>query len=94
MKVDEQMIRKVATLARLNLTDAEVKEFIPQVKEILEAFNKLDEVDVKDTEISFQPVELTDSMREDKVEPSLSNEEALSNSPNKKDGYFKGPRAV
>lgn len=94
MKVDEQLIRKVASLARLNLSDAEVKEFLPQMKEILESFSMLDEVDVSKTEISFQPVELKNAVRQDKVEPSLPEDVALSNSEHKKDGYFKGPRAV
>jgi Asp-tRNA(Asn)/Glu-tRNA(Gln) amidotransferase C subunit len=33
-------------------------------------------------------------LREDKVEKSLSQEVALANTKLKKDGYFKGPRAV
>ena len=45
-------------------------------------------------EPSFQPVELKNMTREDKVEDSLKQEEALANTKNKKDGYFKGPRAV
>lgn len=94
MKVDESLIRKVAENARLELSEAEIKEFIPQLKEILDAFSKLDEVDTKDTKPSFQPVEIKNAVREDKVGKCLSQEEALKNAVHKKDGYFKGPRAV
>ena len=94
MKVDKELIEKVASLARLKLTDADIKKFQPQLKEILDVFSKLDEVDVKGVEPSFQPVELKNVIREDKIEPCLTQEMALKNSENKKDGYFKGPKAV
>ncbi len=94
MKVDESLIKKVAALARLNLKDPEIARFKAQLKEILDAFSKLDEVDTKDTKPSFQPVELRNMLRRDKIEPCLTQETALKNSENKKDGYFKGPKAV
>jgi len=94
MKIDKELIEHVASVARLNLTKKEIDEFIPELKEVLEAFSKLKEVKTDNVEPSFQPVELKNMMREDKVEDSLSQEEALSNTKNKKDGYFKGPRAV
>lgn len=94
MKVDAELIKRVAANARLNLTDKEVKEFIPQFKEIIDYFSMLDEVNVKGIKPRFQPVEVKNALREDKPEPSLTQEEALKNAQHKKDGYFKGPRAV
>ena len=94
MKVYKELIEKVASLARLKLTDKEITKFLPQLKEILEYFSELDKIDAKDVKPSFQPVELNNFMREDKPEECLSQERALENSFNKKDGYFKGPRAV
>lgn len=94
MKVDKELIEHVAELARLKLTNEEIEKFLPQLKEILDAFSKLDEIDVKDVKPSFQPIDLKNVMREDKVEKCLTQEEALSLTEHKKDGYFKGPRAV
>ena len=94
MKVDKELIEKVASVARLNLTEAEIKKFLPQLKDILASFSKIDKVDAKGTKPSFQPVELKNRMRKDKKGKCLSQEEALSNTEHKKDGYFKGPRAV
>ena len=94
MRVDKVLLEHVAELARLKLSEKEVKEFIPELKEILEAFSKLDKVDTKGIKPSFQPVELKNVTRDDKIKPCLSQEESLSNSPNKKDGYFKGPKVV
>ena len=94
MKVDKELIEHIASLARLKLTETEIKKFLPQLKEILNAFSKLDEVNTNNTNASFHPVELKNMMREDKTKPCLSQEKALSNSKEKKDGYFKGPMAV
>ncbi len=94
MKVGKELIEHTAELARLKLTEAEIKKFLPQLKEILEAFSKLDEVDTKDTKPSFQPVELKNRLREDKIAKCLSQKEALKNSKENKDGYIKGPMAV
>ena len=95
MNVDEELIRRVATVARLKLSEEEVKKFVPQFKEILESFQILDEVDVSDTKMSMQPVEIRNVLREDVPGKCLSQEVALAQSKNhKSDGYFKGPKAV
>jgi aspartyl-tRNA(Asn)/glutamyl-tRNA(Gln) amidotransferase subunit C len=94
MKVDKDLIKKVATNARLNLTDSEIKEFLPQLKEILENFKILEKAPTKNIEPSFQPIEIKNVTREDKVKECLTQEEALKNSKHKKDGYFKGPKAI
>lgn len=94
MKPDKKLIEHVAKLARLKLTEKEIKKFLPQLKEILEAFSKLDEVNTKDVNELIQPIELKNVTREDNVEKSLSQEKALSQTKLKKDGYFKGPKAV
>ncbi len=95
MKLDKELIQKVANNAKLKLTESEIKEFLPQLKEILEAFSTLDKVKIeKNTESSIQPVELKNALREDKETDSLTTEEALKNTKNKKDNYFKGPKAI
>jgi len=94
MKVDKDLIAHVAELARLDLSDEEIEKFTPQLKEILEHFSKLDEVDVKDVKPSFQPIELRNRLRDDKKEPCLTQDKALLNTKHKKDGYFLGPSAV
>ena len=93
-RVDEKLIGHIADVARLKLSEKEKKQFLGELKEILEAFSRIDEVDTKNVEVSLQPVELKNMLREDREEKCLSQEEALSLAQHKKDGYFKGPRAV
>ncbi len=95
MRVDEELIRHVAKVARLNLSEGEIKKFVPQFKEILESFEILNEVDVKDTKMSIQPIEIRNILREDTPKEGFTQSEALMLSKNnKKEGYFKGPKAV
>ena len=94
MKIDKELIKHVAETARLKLTDKEIEKFLPQLKEALEYFSKLNEVKTDNAKPSFQPVEIKNALREDKVGKCLTQEEALSLTEHKKDGYFKGPRAV
>ena len=94
VKIDRELIEHVAELARLKLTGKEIEKFSKELKDIIDVFSKIDKVDTKNVETSLQPVELKNMLREDKEEKTFSQEEALSLSVHKKDGYFKGPRAV
>jgi len=94
MELNKELIKRVAEVARIELSEEEVKKFLPQLKEILESFSVIDKADTKGIVESFQPVKLQGVFREDKPGKPLSNKDALKNTEHKKDGYFKGPSAV
>ena len=94
MEVDKKLLEHVADVARIKLTEEEIKKFLPQLEEILEFFSQLKEINTDNVKPSFQPVELKNAMREDKEEECLSQDDALSLTEHKKDGYFKGPKAI
>ena len=94
MEVDRKLLEHVAEVARLKLNEEETNKFLPQLKEALEFFSKLKEIDTEGVKQSFQPVELKNVIRENREEKCLSQDDALSLTEHKKDGYFKGPRAV
>ena len=94
MDIDRKLLERVAETARLKLTEKEIEKFLPQLREALEFFSQLQEVNTEGVKPSFQPVELKNVMREDKEKQCLTQDEALSLTEHKKDGYFKGPRAV
>ena len=87
MTVDDEEVRHVASLARVDLDDEEIELFVEQFGDILEYFEALD--DVPEVE---RDAELANVMRPDEVQESLSQEEALGNAPETEDGYFKGPK--
>ncbi len=94
MEINDKLIENIAKISRLNLTKSEIKEFLPQLKEVLNNFSKLNELNVEKVKPSFQPVIVKNVLREDTVGKCLTQEEALKNSKHKKNGYFVGPRAI
>jgi len=94
VEINKKLIEHVAQVARLKLTENEKDKFVPELKEVIETFSKLDEVNTKGIDISLQPVEFKNVLREDTEKPCLKQEEALSLTNHKKDGYFKGPKAI
>lgn len=94
MEITQETVKKVAKVARLNLTDDELARFTPQLNDILSAFSLIDELETSNTPMSIQPVELKDALRDDVEKECLSVEDALKNTEHKKDNYFKGPRVL
>lgn len=94
MEIDKELILKVAKNARLSLAEEEVKEFIPQFKEILNAFSELSKVNTENINPSFHPIELKNSSREDTPKECVPTEKLLENAKHKKGNYFLGPKAL
>ncbi|MFW6004430.1 MAG: Asp-tRNA(Asn)/Glu-tRNA(Gln) amidotransferase subunit GatC [Halodesulfurarchaeum sp.] len=85
--VDAEAVERVATLARVDLDEDAVEDFVEQFREILGYFDTLEDV----PDVESEP-ELVNVMRADEVEKSLSQEAALQNATESEDGRFKGPR--
>src|SRR4051794_24998750 len=68
--VSETLTRQVAELARLELTDAEVRTFTDQLGKILGYVEQLQKVDVQGVAPLMNPFELSTPMREDEIVPS------------------------
>jgi aspartyl-tRNA(Asn)/glutamyl-tRNA(Gln) amidotransferase subunit C len=85
--VDPDEVGHVADLARVDLTEEEREEFAEQFADILAYFETLDDV----PEVEREP-DLTNVMRPDETQESLSQEDALRNAEETEDGYFKGPK--
>lgn len=94
MKLDKTLVKEIAKIARLELTEEELKKIEKDMNDVLEAFSKISEVNTDKVEMSVQPVKIKNALREDKKEKCLTQEEALSLTRNKKDNYFTGPKAV
>ena len=94
MKINKNLIKKVAKNSKLELTKAEIEEFLPQLKEVLKSFEEISKAPTSNLKPSFQPLEIKDILREDIPKTPLKQEEILKNTKHKQDGYFKGPKAI
>jgi len=80
-------VLKVARLARLKFSDAELDDYTEKLGSVLAYVDSLNEIDTEDIEPMVHAVELSNVFRSDQVMPSLSRDAALSNAP-KTDGQF------
>jgi aspartyl-tRNA(Asn)/glutamyl-tRNA(Gln) amidotransferase subunit C len=84
-------VKHVAKLAKLDLTEDELKKFLSQLSSVVDYISELSEVDTDKIEPTSQTTGLEDVYREDVVVPAstLTQEEALGGTDNFHNGYFK-----
>jgi aspartyl-tRNA(Asn)/glutamyl-tRNA(Gln) amidotransferase subunit C len=81
-------VRHVAMLARLGLEPGEEDFYVDQLGAILAHIDRLGEVDTAAIPPTAQVVPLVNRMRDDVPRPGLSQEQALANAPEARDGFF------
>lgn len=94
MKITMQEVEHVARLARLELSEKEKEKMRAQLDSILSYIDKLNELDTSGVEPTSHVRQLTNVFREDEVRPSLSQEEALANAPDRHDLLFRVPKIL
>ncbi|HKV34302.1 MAG TPA: Asp-tRNA(Asn)/Glu-tRNA(Gln) amidotransferase subunit GatC [Pyrinomonadaceae bacterium] len=98
MPITEADIAKVAQLAHLELGEAELKTFVPQITEIITYVEQLNELDTAKVEPALGGLtpegEQTDSSRADEIEGSLGQKLALAEAPDPAAGYFRVPKVL
>jgi aspartyl-tRNA(Asn)/glutamyl-tRNA(Gln) amidotransferase subunit C len=92
VKVDEALVREIASLARLDLSKEETEMFVTQFKDILNYVSILNEVDTDNVPPAYLSSANQSVTREDEIEPSVPTNEFLANAPESKDGYVVIPR--
>ena len=90
--ISEEQVRHVANLARLGLTDEEVRRMGEQLGAILDSIEKIQELDLEDVPPTANPLNLTNVFRPDEPRAQLTPEEALSTAPDRVDELFAVPR--
>ena len=92
--LDLQVVRKVAELSRLELTDAEIQSFAGQLAAVLENFEQLQIVDTKGIEPLVTPTDLSVRLRDDVAVKTENPEAFLANAPARSGNLFKVPPVV
>lgn len=94
MKITEKDILKVANLARLELNDNEVHNMTEQVGKILSYVEKLNELNTDSIEPTTHAIQVNNAFREDEVDQSLPQAEALRNGPLQNGEAFVVPKVI
>jgi len=93
-KIDQEQVKKVAKLSRLELTEAEVEEFTGQLSAILDYVEKMNELDTTDVEPLAHCLPISNVLREDCAKESLGTEKTLNNSPQLDWEFLKLPKIL
>ena len=94
MAIEIETIRKVAHLARLELTSEEENQLSVDIEQILEWINQLDEVDTTGIDPVIHMHQNVNAYRQDEPRNDLSREEGLKNAPQQDGEYFKVVKVI
>ena len=90
--ISEEQVRHVANLARLGLTEEEIKRMGGELGAILDSIEKIRELDLADVSPTANPLNLSNVLRSDEPHPELPREEALAPAPEPAGDLFAVPR--
>ncbi|WP_270182719.1 Asp-tRNA(Asn)/Glu-tRNA(Gln) amidotransferase subunit GatC [Alkalihalobacillus sp. CinArs1] len=90
-RITNEQVKHVANLARLEMDESEVEKFTTQLDDIISMAEQLNELDTENVEPTTHVLDLKNVLREDKVQPWLSREDALKNAPDQENGQVKVP---
>ena len=92
--ITPETIRQVAMLARIHLNEKELATFTGQLDKILTHFQNLQKVNTDHVEPTSHVLPLQNVFRQDRVEPSLPQEEVVKMAPARQGPFVKVRRVI
>jgi len=89
--LSHEEVEKVALLARLKLSEAELEKFTTQLNQIVGYVEQLQQLDTEDVEPMAHPLPVTNVFRADEVRPSIGTDAALANAPKRDEEFYLVP---
>jgi len=87
-------VARLADLARIQLTEEEIVRFAGEFDSIMDAVASVSEVATEEVPATSHPIAMTNVFREDVVETTLTQEQALAGAPEAQDGRFAVPQIL
>jgi aspartyl-tRNA(Asn)/glutamyl-tRNA(Gln) amidotransferase subunit C len=94
MTIDRTEVRRVANLARLEISEAEEVEFTTQLNSILEYFDRLSELDTTDVPPTTRAIEISNITRPDELAPFSDKEALRVAAPEQQGDFFRVPKIL
>lgn len=92
--LDEKVIKQIAGLAKLEITEELAKEYSLQLSSVLRHFEEISAVNTDNIEPLVTPAEIESYWREDEVTKDFETEEITKNAPDKIGNLFRVPPVV
>jgi aspartyl-tRNA(Asn)/glutamyl-tRNA(Gln) amidotransferase subunit C len=92
--INKQTVEKIAQLARLKLSEADLEKYTDQLNSILGFVEKLNQLDTTNIEATTHAVEVPTPFREDKIIPKELIQKVLEISPDHEERFFRVPKVL
>lgn len=92
--MEEEKIRYLAHLARIQLSEKEVHDLNKDLSQLLDYVEQLKSLAIDEVEPTNAVFPAYNRFRKDEITPSLSVEKALANAPERMDDFFRVPRVI
>jgi aspartyl-tRNA(Asn)/glutamyl-tRNA(Gln) amidotransferase subunit C len=94
MSITKETVRKVASLARLRLSEPEIDKYAGQLNKIVGFVEQLNEVNTDNVAPLPSPVDINLGMRKDEVTDGGCADAVLANAPEAVEGFYVVPKVV
>ena len=94
MKITREEVKRVALLARLELSAEEENRLTEQLDNILQYMEKLGRLDTANVEPLAHAVDIVNAFREDRVTNEPQAETLLANAPDRENTFFRVPKII
>lgn len=88
-EITPELVRHLAGLARIEVSEAEVSQFASQLNLIVDSVATVKAAVDDSIEATSHPIPMANVFREDEVRPSLSQQQVLSGAPAAESGRFR-----
>ncbi|NER92870.1 MAG: Asp-tRNA(Asn)/Glu-tRNA(Gln) amidotransferase subunit GatC [Symploca sp. SIO1B1] len=92
--IDKEQVHKVATLARLQMTEEEEEQITTQMSSILEYFEQLSELNTDNVPPTTRAIDMSNVTRPDELHPYPNREAILKEAPDPDGDFFRVPKIL
>jgi aspartyl-tRNA(Asn)/glutamyl-tRNA(Gln) amidotransferase subunit C len=92
--LDQEQVKKVAHLARLDLSPQEVEQFTGQLGSILDYVEQLSELEVTDVPPTTRAIDVSNVLRDDQLQPYAERERIMAAAPDSDGDFLRVPKII
>jgi len=92
--INEEQVKHIAKLAKLNIKDEELEKYKKQLSDIMSEIDKIIGVDITNEQIMISPTDNKDNYSDDIVENHISKEDAFKSAKRTKGDYITVPTVI
>jgi aspartyl-tRNA(Asn)/glutamyl-tRNA(Gln) amidotransferase subunit C len=94
MEVKNELIERLAHLARLRFADDEMQHIQNDLQRMISFVERLQQIDTTGVEPLLHMSDTVNVLREDEIKKSITHDEALRNAPQKDEKFFLVPKVI